>query len=196
MIPLRRPFRRALAVTLALLLPAGLWLCTGQPLLTAYGDARARIAQAEDRLARAEAIAVGREDLARQLATLKARLAGARTHLAEDSPALAAAGLQSRLKKLVEEHGGELKSVQALPERDEDGGLRRVTVRVALICSVQGLRGILHAIETGSPFLFVDNLDLRGRTSRAAEDAGSGAAMLDVRFDAAGLLGRPMGGPR
>ncbi len=193
MTPLRRPFRRALAVSLAMALPVGLWLCTGQPLLAAYGGVRERIAQAEDRLARAQAIAVGREELARQLAALKARMAGTRTLLAEDSPALAAAGLQSRLKKLVEDHGGDLKSVQALPERDEDG-LRRVTVRVALTCSVQGLRGILHAIETGTPFLFVDNLDLRGRTSRAAEDAGGGATTLDVRFDAAGLLGRPKGG--
>lgn len=63
----------------------------------------------------------------------------------------------------------------------------RVMVQVRLNCDMADLAAVLHALESGSPQLFVDNLDLLSRREflGAAEAAGGN---MDVSFDLYGYL--------
>jgi general secretion pathway protein M len=61
-----------------------------------------------------------------------------------------------------------------------------VVVQVRLRCGMGELAAVLHALESGSPQLFVDNLDVLSRRSYLA--AGNEGGALDVSFDLFGYL--------
>jgi general secretion pathway protein M len=44
---------------------------------------------------------------------------------------------------------------------EEQGSLGRVALRLSISVGIDGLRDIVHAIETGKPLLFVDDLTVR-----------------------------------
>ena len=78
---------------------------------------------------------------------------------------------------------------QAARERFE-----RVVVQVRLRCGVPELAAALHALETGTPRLFVDNLNvLAQRYAYVGAVPGAGNGGLDVSFDLYGYL-RPVAG--
>jgi len=178
--------RRGAAVALACAVPAAIWLLACRPVLDTFAATDDRIAVAADRVQRYRAAAVGGEGVEARLARLQRRMQDGGGQMRGDSEGIAVAGLQARLKKAVADAGGELKSMQALPGRDGDG-MRRITVRVAFAGSAMVLRDVLRAIETDTPFVFADNLDVRARTSR---EAGAAAAdvTLEIRLDAYGLM--------
>ena len=62
----------------------------------------------------------------------------------------------------------------------------RASVQVRLRCGMPELAAVLHALESGSPQLFVENLELLSRASYlgAAKEAGG----LDVSFTLYGYL--------
>ena len=99
-----------------------------------------------------------------------------------------------------------------MPERCEVGShtqavhgqeqYERVTISVHLRCDIDDFAEVLHAVESGKPLLFVDELNIfrqviggnrRGRTPvRPAADGDEPQAYrLDIRFDLYGYLRRP-----
>jgi general secretion pathway protein M len=60
-------------------------------------------------------------------------------------------------------------------------------VQVRLRCGMRELGAVLHALESGSPQLFIDNLDLLSRRSYLVTGQ-EGAGALDVSFDLYGYL--------
>lgn len=186
MTALRPPFRRMLAVTLlATLLLAG-WRLAVEPVWSAYAEGNRRIEDARRLFARYQAAAAERAALEEAVHEMRRRAAGHRVLFDAANEGLAAADLQTRIKALVERNGGELKSLQVLPAQAE-AGLRRVGVRAILAADMTGLRSLLHAIEAGRPFLFVDSLDVRPRSPRAPGD-GPEQGRLDVRLDLHGYI--------
>ncbi len=78
---------------------------------------------------------------------------------------------------------------QATRERFE-----RVVVQVRLRCGTPELAAVLHSLESGTPRLFVDNLNvLSQHYSYLANVAGGNSAGLEVSFDLYGYL-RPAPG--
>jgi general secretion pathway protein M len=67
---------------------------------------------------------------------------------------------------------------------------QKVTVNVRMRCDAQEFVNILYTMETGTPLMLVDNLNvIRPRTRRAtrgAQPAAQGA--LDIRFNVSGYL--------
>lgn len=109
------------------------------------------------------------------------------------TPELATADLVQRLEAVVAEASPGNRSC-AISNRaplrpDTRGEYVRVTVQVRLRCGTPELAAVLHALEGGSPRLFVDNLNLLaqrmyGAGGAAAADSGG----LDVAFDLSGYL--------
>ena len=93
------------------------------------------------------------------------------------------------------ENGGKLTSVRVLPTKG-DGDFKRVSVSVRATLENEALQRVLYALESDTPFLFVDNLAIssrqRGRPSRRTRRRNNVTAPaktdLDVTFDLAGLL--------
>ena len=137
---------------------------------------------------------------------LEARLAEVRQFesanpgfLPENTRELASAGLVQRLQQVVSAASPNPNACQITAQTPTDMPSQepfpRVMVQVRLRCGMGELAAILHALESGSPQLFIDNLDLLSRRSylTAGGDSSSG---LDVSFDLYGYLKTAQGGPR
>lgn len=116
--------------------------------------------------------------------------------LVADTPELATAGLVQRLESVVSEVSPGNRSCaisNRSPLRPDHGGAYvRVAVEVRLVCGTAELAAVLHALESGSPRLFVDNLDvlaqrMYGAGGATPQDTGG----VDASFDLSGYLPVP-----
>lgn len=129
-----------------------------------------------------------REVLARHIADIESDMRAGGAYLEGASETLAGAGLRERLQAILERHGGQLQSSQTLPLSGGEG-VRKVTLRVALTLPIESLFGILYDIESGTPYLFVDHLDIKARVRRRRRQQDQAQVLpLTVRFDLYGYL--------
>ena len=126
----------------------------------------------------------------------QARTAG---FLPEPSAELATAGLIKRLETVVSQAspGNVACAISNRSPLSEPGSGRyvRVAVQVRLRCGVPQTAAVLHALESGTPRLFVDNLNILARTYFAMADQQAQSGGVDVSFDLYGYL-RPQPGQR
>ncbi|MEI9988937.1 MAG: type II secretion system protein GspM [Rhizomicrobium sp.] len=76
-----------------------------------------------------------------------------------DSDALALSALQGELKSMIEANGGEVRSSFALPPAPENG-LAALSIQYDVTLPVTKLRGLLYAIESHLPYLFLSSVDI------------------------------------
>lgn len=119
--------------------------------------------------------------------------------LPESNKDLASAGLVQRLEQVVGSASSNPNACQITARTPADMPTKepfvRVVVQVRLRCGMGELAAVLYSLESGSPQLFVDNLDLLSRRSYlpSNQDTGGGGA-LDVSFDLYGYLKDPSKG--
>jgi general secretion pathway protein M len=111
--------------------------------------------------------------------------------LPEATVELATAGLVQRLETIVKQASPGNRSCAIANQSPLAVAGRevypRVVVQVRLQCGVPELASVLHQIESGSPRLFVENLNILPQ--RYAFQAGeNGAGGVDVNFDLYGYL--------
>lgn len=127
----------------------------------------------------------------RELAAALAQQAQRPGFVPETTVELATAGLVQRLEGIVKQASPGNRSCAianqsplAMPTREP---YPRVVVQVRLRCGAPELASVLHQIESGSPRLFIENLNvLAQRYAFQANESGSGG--LDVNFDLYGYL--------
>ena len=108
-----------------------------------------------------------------------------------EDPSAVAAELMQRSLDLVKAHADQGPGCQVTqrmpitPEHDSAEPYRQVKVSLTLECAMEPLANLLHDIEYGQPFLFVDNLSLRRATSAPAS---GGAGRLQVHLLLRGYL--------
>ena len=119
--------------------------------------------------------------------------------LPEANRELASAGLVLRLQQVVANASPNPNACQITAQTPTDmptqEPFERVMVQVRLRCGMGELAAVLHALESGSPQLFIDNLDLLSRRSYLA-NVTEAAGGLDISFDLYGYLKSAPGGPR
>ena len=125
-----------------------------------------------------------------ELARVRAFEAGNPGFLQETNRQLATASLVQRLEAVVQGASPNPAACQITArtpsEASTDEPFVRATVRVGLRCAMPELGAVLHALESGSPQLFVDNLDILSRRSYLG--TGQEGGLLDVSFDLYGYL--------
>ena len=171
----RRGRLLALGLTVAVL--GALWLGVAAPLIE-WHALRAEQVQARRALARRMAeIAETLPELRDQarLAAASGRASGEAT-LDGASDAIAAATLQGRLQEMAARAGAPLTSAEALPG-EAAGAWRRVGVRVAVSAPWPAVVRLLQTVNTASPRMLVDDMQLRApplllRTGARPMDAG------------------------
>ena len=135
-----------------------------------------------------------------QRAQLQLRLAKVRQFesanpgfLPEGTRELASAGLVQRLQQVVASASPNPNACQITAQTPTDMPTQepypRVMVQVRLRCGTGELSAVFHALESGSPQLFIDNLDMLSRDSYL-QTPGTGGS-LDVSFDLYGYLKTP-----
>jgi general secretion pathway protein M len=118
--------------------------------------------------------------------------------LPEETPERATAGLVQRLETVVAQASPGNTScaisnrsplAESRPER-----FPRVTVQVRLRCGAPELASVLHALESGTPRMFVDNLNVLAQRYFFLPGQGRAqGAGLDVSFDLYGYIAPPPG---
>jgi general secretion pathway protein M len=84
--------------------------------------------------------------------------------VAGDTSGLAGAELQRVVSELARRSGLSLRSTHVAPTKRE-GDLAAIAVEVSLQGQMEGLRGFVHAIETGTPILFIETLSIKSQPS-------------------------------
>jgi general secretion pathway protein M len=132
-----------------------------------------------------------RPEIEKRLAQVQQFEAANPGFLPEANKELATAGLVQRLEQVVQATSPRPDACQITARTPADAvagkePYPRVVVQVRLRCGMGELAAVLHALESGSPQLFVDNLDVLSRRSYLA--AGNEGGALDVSFDLFGYL--------
>lgn len=104
--------------------------------------------------------------------------------LVGETTGIAGAELQRVVVELARQHAMSFRSTQvAPPTREED--LTVIALETSLQGRIEGLRGLLHAVETGAPMLFVEGLSIKPIGTPAAQQPTSLDVNLRVRGYAA-----------
>ncbi len=160
------------------------------PLVAYYARAADNVDARRHELARYESLAARLPALRERLAEVHSDRPSSVYYVAGATAALASADMQRQLKQLAQRSGGEVISSQILPAED-DAGQPRAGLRAHIKMDPPSLVRVLHAIESGQPMYFVDNLliDMRPARSRSGGKIIE-ATELDVKFDVYGYLAR------
>lgn len=128
--------------------------------------------------------------LEKRIAALGAGQAASNAFLPDDDPNTAAADLMQRVVDTVGAHtaGGSCTVTQKMPvtnpQSAPDEPYRKAAVSINLSCDVQPLVSVLQSLEQGTPYLFVDNLNIY-RNPVAAQGNG---LPLEVQFTLSGYV--------
>ncbi len=148
------------AVGLLLLLIALLIGGVVYPLMSLGQEYRERVEDLQFRLDRLQQVARNKDALTQRLERIKMLAQKNDAFLPTNTAALASAELQTRIKQTVSSAGGELSSTQVIPERNEENAVR-IGVKMRLTGSTSMLRQVLQDFESGKPYLFIENLNIR-----------------------------------
>lgn len=151
-----------------------------------------RIDGLQERDARARATLEQAPEIRKRLADVRARAARVPGFMTERTPELATAALIQRLETAVLQASPKNRScaIQNRSPLTEPRKERfaRAVVQVRLRCGTPELAAVLHSLESGSPRLFVDNLNVLAQRFFFTPDQSPTSGGLDVNFDLYGYL--------
>jgi hypothetical protein len=118
-----------------------------------------------------------------ELAATKARAANGTGLIVADDSALAEAELQRDMKSLVENNAAEVRSSQTSSKKAV-GGLEEIAVQYDLSVPITRLSPLLYAIESHSPYFFIDQAAISGGLAWQSPQIGKKQPepKLDVRL--------------
>ena len=129
--------------------------------------------------------------LEQRLAALGAGQAASSAFLPENDTNTAAAGLMQRVVDAVTaqtaNRGCVVSQKTPIPDPPAARGepYRKVATRVSLSCAIEPLAAVLHALEQGTPYLFVDEFSIYRNPTAARQD---GDAPLEVQLTVSGYV--------
>jgi general secretion pathway protein M len=110
----------------------------------------------------------------------------------QETDALASAEMQAFIKKTIVDAGGQLSSTQALPVNNKNR-FSRITVSVRMKGNSEVLRAVLYKIETSTPLIIIDQIDIRpmhGNMNNNTRQIDS-TNKLNVNFQAVSFMRKP-----
>jgi general secretion pathway protein M len=150
---------QVLAIGLTVICLAALWVALVNPLMSWYDARRQELDDRRMLAARMARVAQTVPDLLRQAAALRAAApAGRDIALEAPSDAVAGARLQQRMQDLAAAADITLGSIETLPAQQQ-GGYRRISLRVTCAAPLPVLIGLLQKLEVSSPRMLIDDLD-------------------------------------
>ncbi len=157
-----------------------------------------RIEGLQERDARARATLAQAPEIRKRLASVREQAARVPGFMAESTTEQATAGLIQRLDTAVLEASPKNRScaIQTRSPITEPRKERfpRAVVQVRLRCGTPELAAVLHSLESGSPRLFVDNLNITAQRFYFTPEQAPTSGGLDVSFDLYGYVAPPAGG--
>lgn len=183
--------QRALAVLILLGLVAAVFGFLVVPVWSLYAHYDDTLETMQDRLVRFRRAAAVEQDLNARHEALKRWQAADSSLLKSETRALAGAELQRIAKRAIQPGGGQVLSTQALPVVEEQGAAR-VGIRIRMRSDLEAAVKIFYNLETGQPFLFIDNVSTRKSVRRVRRTRkrkpNVAADRLDLDFELFGYI--------
>jgi len=136
-----------------------------------------------------ERILAGKADVLKSIDSVKEAIQQQNYFNSQNTEALASAEVQEVIKKAIVDAGGQLSSTQALPVKSKDN-FSLLTVSVRMTGNSEVLRSVLYRLETSTPLIIIDQLDIRpmrgvrNRLTRQVEQTNE----LNVNFQAVSFM--------
>jgi len=184
---LDRKQRRLLALAILLLALALVFSITVLPVLLANQHYRDTIAGLEGRLQQLQRAAAIGDTLQPQYEQLKSWKTSDTQYLKSNSAALAAAELQRLVKRIIVSKNAEVVSTQILTTRQEEG-FDRVGLKVRIRGELENIIQAFYVIETGEPFVFMDNVSVRASRGRRVRGQAPTLQTLDIDMELIGYM--------
>jgi general secretion pathway protein M len=177
--------QRMLALAILALMAVVIISITVLPVWSANRNYNHTIATLEGRLEQLQRAAAIGASLQPRYQQLKQLLASDQHYLKSSSEALATAELQQLVKEIALAKKAEVLSMQNLPAGKQNDD-RRVAIKVRMRGDLENIIQMFHALETGSPFLFLDKVSIRNIMGRRKTIPGN--LPLDADFEIFGYL--------
>lgn len=152
--------QRLLAVALLLLVVVVLGLLLVMPIIGKSMELAEEQESLSFRLRQYQKILAQKDAIVESMDNVEEQQAGQTYFNSQDTDALASAEMQEFIKKAIEEAGGQLSSTQTTPVSSRNG-FSRITVRVRMKGDSEALRAVLYKLETATPLVVIDQLDIR-----------------------------------
>jgi len=157
-----------------------------------HGEYAEEIGDLRTQLSRFQTVATQREALQTHLSQIRNSQKDADLFLEDPEFDEAAASMSGRLGEMVRTQADEAcQIVSRQPVRAKvQERFQKVTVNVRMRCDAEDFLQILYRMETGTPLMLVDDLNIiRPRTRRRTRNAQPAAQRaLDIRFNVSGYL--------
>lgn len=148
-----------------------------------------------EQYARLKAKADQKPLIERQLADVRTFEAGNPAFLPEGDFDASAAGLTQRLKQIVSSHAPDTQRCQIIMNQyarsTEPDPFERVLIKVRLRCDLEPFAGVLYDLESSSPVLFIDDLQIFRQQGYLNPGQNKLSNYLDIRFDLFGFIRKP-----
>ena len=179
--------RRLLALAILVLALGAVFSLSVLPVLLANQHYRNSIDGLESRLKQLQRAAAIGDSLQPQYEQLKRWQTSDAQYLKSNSAALAAAELQRLVKRILVAKNAEVVSTQILTTRQEEG-FDRVSLKVRIRGELQNIVQAFYAIETGEPFVFLDNVSVRASRGRRVRGQVATLQTLDIDMELIGYM--------
>ena len=178
--------RQLLALAILILIVVIIFMLTVAPLWALNRHYLDSIDGLEGRLEILQRTVAAGSGLRSQHDQLKRALASDRHYLKSTTEALAAADLQGIVKRIAGQKDMEVLSTQILPTI-EQSDFTGVALKVRMRGRLDNMVKAFHALETGQPYLFLDNVSVSSRNRRVSKISQN---LLNVDFDLIGYMPR------
>lgn len=152
---------RQAAMRAAVIAGVVLFLVIGIPVGAAFWAEHSETEDALSQLALYRAEMGLKPKLEAELTAVQAQAASGTGLIVADDSALAEAQVQREMKSLVENNVGEVRSSQVASKKPA-GGLEEISIQYDLSVPITRLNPLLYAIETHTPYLFIDHATISG----------------------------------
>jgi general secretion pathway protein M len=185
--------QKLLAVSILLMLIIVVVAAVGIPIWSVNKNYSDKIDQMSTRLAILKRNSAERELLIPEYNRLKNFRLSDKRYLQSKSEALAAAEIQRVIKAIIVPNAGEILSTQIISNNKKEK-IPQITLKVRMRGNINTLVKVFYKIETGDPFLTIDNLTLRSRNVRQRRSIRNNNQIpqvsndLDVQFEISGYI--------
>jgi general secretion pathway protein M len=180
--------RQLLALAILILALGAVFSITILPVLLANQHYRETIDGMQSRLQQLQRAAAIGGTLKPQYDQLQRWQSSDAQYLKSASAALAAAELQRLVKRIVTAKNAQVVSTQILNTRQEEG-FDRVGLKVRIRGELEDIAQAFYEIETGEPFVFLDNVSIRASGGgRRLRGRASPLRSLDIDMELIGYM--------
>lgn len=107
--------------------------------------------------------------------------------LAGSTEGIAGANLQKRVNEVVKLHNGNARSFQIQSPEKEDR-LTRISMNISLKANIVSLQKILHDLETGAPFVFIEDIVIQAPDNNSGTGNTFQRKQLDITMKIIGYF--------